>query len=507
MINQRKAGVILTYAWQATQAIIGLIYTPIMLRILGRGEYGLYQLVYSVVSYLGLLSFGFNASYMRFYSKETVEGDEDGIANLNGMFFLIFAFLSIICLICGAFMIANIECIFRSGLTTIEYQKAKTLMVLMVINISLTFPNSVFTCIISSQERFIFLKLLILLQAILNPFLALPLLLMGYGSIGMVSVTTALTFCVLIINAYYCRHCLNSRFAFRALHFSRLREMWVFTFYIFINQIIDLVNWNVDKYLLGRLSGTIPVAIYSVGGQINSMYLQSSTAISNVYVPHINKVIAEAEDNEKITDIFIKVGRIQFIVLSLILGIFICFGKPFIRLWIDEGYDESYYVALLLLIPATVPLIQNIGIEIQRAKNMHKARSIVYLLVAITNILISIPLISDYGPVGAAIGTAISLVVGNGLFMNWYYYRYLKINIPLFWKNIIKLIPASLITFTIGFLASFIFNQDTWGKLISMICAYTIVFCFFLYITGLNDNEKKKVNSIAERINRWSRKN
>ena len=66
-ISQKKAGVVLSYASQAVQIISGLIYTPIMLRILGQSEYGLYQLVYSVVSYLGLLSMGFNASYMRFY--------------------------------------------------------------------------------------------------------------------------------------------------------------------------------------------------------------------------------------------------------------------------------------------------------------------------------------------------------------------------------------------------------------------------------------------------------
>ncbi len=68
-VNQKKVGVILSYISQAIQILSGLIYTPIMLRLLGQSEYGLYQLVYSVVSYLSLLSFGFTASYMRFYSR------------------------------------------------------------------------------------------------------------------------------------------------------------------------------------------------------------------------------------------------------------------------------------------------------------------------------------------------------------------------------------------------------------------------------------------------------
>ena len=70
----------------------------------------------------------------------------------------------------------------------------------------------------------------------------------------------------------------------------------------------------------------------------------------------------------------------------------------------------------------TVPLIQNLGIEIQRAKNMHKARSAVYLFIAIANVFVSIPLIKLMGPAGAALGTAISLFAGNIIFMNWHYH-------------------------------------------------------------------------------------
>ena len=51
-IDQRKAGVLLSYAGEIIKILVNLVYTPIMLRLLGQSEYGLYQLVYSVVSYL-----------------------------------------------------------------------------------------------------------------------------------------------------------------------------------------------------------------------------------------------------------------------------------------------------------------------------------------------------------------------------------------------------------------------------------------------------------------------
>ena len=96
-INQRKTGVVLSYAGELVKILVSLIYTPIMLRLLGQSEYGLYQLVYSVVSYLSLLSLGFGSSYLRFYSRYKAQKDEDGVAKLNGMFMLIFCSISIIC--------------------------------------------------------------------------------------------------------------------------------------------------------------------------------------------------------------------------------------------------------------------------------------------------------------------------------------------------------------------------------------------------------------------------
>ena len=93
-INQLKAGVILSYKTQAVSALSGLIYTPIMLKLIGQSEYGLYQLVASVVSYLGLLNFGFGSSYMRFYSRYKAKEDSDNIAKLNGMFMLIFVVIA-----------------------------------------------------------------------------------------------------------------------------------------------------------------------------------------------------------------------------------------------------------------------------------------------------------------------------------------------------------------------------------------------------------------------------
>ena len=373
-------------------------------------------------------------------------------------------------------------------------------MWLLVINLALTFPNSVFNCTITAHEKFIFQKTLILLQNIFSPFLTLPLLIMGYGSIGMVSITTILTVMLLLSNMFYCFKILKIKFSFSGLQLSLLKEMWFFTFFIFINQIIDQINWSVDKFLLGRLAGTTAVAIYGVGGQINTLYLQFSASISNVFVPKVNRMVAESDDNNELTRLFTKVGRIQFMVLFLILSGFVFFGEAFISIWAGTGYSASYMVALLLIAPVTVPLIQNLGIEIQRAKNMHKARAVVYLAIAIANVFISIPLIKIMGPAGAALGTAISLVAGNIIFMNWYYQARIGMNMFYFWKEIAKFIPALIAPCIVGILIMKFADVTGLIKLGMFAIIYTGVYGISMYFLGMNAEEKQLVIGPIKKI-------
>ena len=234
-VNQKKAGVLLTYLAQGIHIVSGLLYTPIMLRLLGQSEYGLYQLVASVVSYLSVLSLGFNSSYMRFYTMVKKEGDEEKVASFNGMFMTIFLIISGICLLCGAVMLGNIQWIFGTGLTAAEYAKAKILLALMVFNLALTFPASVYDSFMTSHERFLLQRLLRVLQYLFNPFITLPLLIMGYGSVAMVLVTTGLTIAKLIVSIAYCVRNLHIKMRFKNFQFGLLKEMWVFTFFIFIH--------------------------------------------------------------------------------------------------------------------------------------------------------------------------------------------------------------------------------------------------------------------------------
>lgn len=324
---------------------------------------------------------------------------------------------------------------------------------------------------------------------------------MGYKSISLVVVTTILTVSKFIINYWYCVKKLRMRFIFKNMNFSLLNEIGVFSFYIFINMIVDQINWSVDKFVLGIFGGTTAVAIYAIGGQINTMYMSLSSSISSVFIPRVNKIVATDENNnKKLTELFAKVGRIQFMILAMVLSGFIVVGQYFINVWAGIDYNNAYYVALLLIIPVTVPLIQNLGIEIQRAKNKHKFRSIVYFLIAIGNVLISIPLVKLYGEIGAALGTAICLTIGNIIIMNWYYQVKIKLDMFYFWKQIFKLFPGTILSTVLGIGLSKILIVNSIIHFLIVGLFYVCVYLVCLFTFGMNAYEKNLIKGPINKI-------
>lgn len=489
-INQLKAGTLLTYLTMGIGFLISLIYTPIMIRLLGQSEYGLYNLAASVIAYLGVLNFGFGSAYIRYYYRFKANNDQEAIAKLNGMFLVIFSLIAVIALVGGFILAYFSNSIFGDQLTRNEMDTAKILLIILTINLAIKFPNIVFVSFIRANERFIFEKIIELFRTIVNPFLVLPILYLGYGSTGMALAITITSLLVEISYMLYSFKKLNISFKLNVFDKVLFKEMTIFSSFIFINLVIDQINWNVDKFILGYFHGTVPVAIYSLAAVFSTQYLSISTAVSSVFVPRVHKLATTMNGKLELTVLFAKVGRIQFIILSLFLSGFILFGKPFIFWWAGVDYRNSYYIILILTTAVTIPIIQNLGIEMQRALNLHKFRSIIYLVIAILNIGITIPLVIYYEGIGASIGTALSLLIGNGLIMNIYYHKKMGIDIIYFWKEILKIFPAFVFPVIIG---GIFINYYDISKLLYFLIGlflYSIVFIVSMWYIGMNKYEK-----------------
>ena len=489
--NEVKIGAILSYVVIALNMIIGIVYTPYLTKMLGQSEYGLYSLVANVISYLTILDLGFGNAITVYTAKYLAKNDKEGESKLHGMFLIIYTIIGIVAGLIGVVLYFNVNKLFGNTMSVEELATAKILMKILTFNLVITFPFSIYSSIITAYEKFVFNKIINIIRIILMPLIMIPLLMMGYKSIALVILTTILNIACLLINMIYCLTKLHIRFNFSGFDFKLLAEIFGYSFFIFLNTIIDKINWSVDSFVLGTVSGTIAVAIYAVAANFNTMYLNFSTAISGVLLPRVSKMEANEAKDEEFTEIFIKTGRIQYIIMALIITGFIIFGKQFIETLFGTDYTMAYYIACILMIPVTIPLIQNVGLSILQAKNKYKFRTTIFFFIALANVGISIPLAKMYSGIGSAIGTAISLVVGQIIIMNIYYYKKIHIDIPRFWKEIFKMTIPVVITFIIGIIAYKITMPTNILVYGIEIIVYTLMYMVLMWKFAMNKYERE----------------
>lgn len=501
--NEVKVGAILSYVIILLNMIIGIAYTPILTRMLGQSEYGLYSLVSSIISYLTILDFGFGNAIIIYTTKYKVNGEKEKEKKLHGMFLLIYTIIGIIAAALGMLLYINVDKLFGQTMSIEEIKTAKILMGILTFNLVLTFPLSIFSSIITAYEKFVFAKILNIIRIILNPIITIILLKMGYKSVALVVIVTILNISTLLINMIYCKSKLKIKLKLGKIDISLLKEISTYSFFVFLNTIVDKITWSTDQFVLGAVSGTVQVALYSTATQLNGMYLNFATAISGVLLPRVTQMEERNATDEEFTDIFINTGRLQYIVIALIMTGFILYGKEFINLmWLGPEYNQSFYIACLLMVPVTFPLLQNIGISILQAKNKHQFRSVILIITAVINVIISIPLSKIYGGVGAALGTCITLLIGPGLLMNIFYYKKIGIDIPKFWKNILKMTSIIAGCFIIGIAIKIFYPIQSNFNLILQIVLYTIIYIIIAWKFVLNKYEKELVIKMKNKLSK-----
>lgn len=502
-VNQLKAGVVLNYVVIFLNTVVGLLYTPYMLRMMGQSEYGLYSLVASVIAYLTVLDLGFGNAIVRYTAKFRAEKKTEEQYEMFGMFFLLYLVIGIIAFGIGLGLYFNVGTLFGDTMTAVELGRARIMMLLLVANLAFTFPMSIWGSIIQAYEDFVFQKSLNIFRIILNTAVMICLLHFGYKAVAMVVVQTIFNVLTLVVNFIYCRRKLNIHiyFRFKHFHWGFLKEVAIYSFWIFLNAIMDRVYWSTGQFVLGAIVGTAAVAVFAIAIQLEGMYMQFSTAISSVFLPKVTAMVATNRSRKEISDLFIRTGRIQYIVLAYILSGFIIFGRQFIELWAGAGYTDAYIISLLFFIPLTVPLIQNLGITILQARNEMKFRSVLYIIIALVSLAMQIVLTRFFGGIGCAMGVSGALVVGQILIMNVYYRRRQDLDIKTFWKEISKMsiIPIVLIFSSMLVIRHF-FALDSWGKLILGIAAFSLVYIPLFFRFSMTDDERNLFISMFHKI-------
>ena len=489
-MNQRKAGAFLSYINIGIQTLLGFVYVPLLLYYMGKSQYGLYQLMGSLIAYFGVMDFGLSVVVVRFYSKYKALCDSLKLENFLAFIQRAYGYITVMVLIIGSALYFFIDVIFSKGLTPSELTDAKYIYILLLLNIMITLLGMMYRSVITANERFVFLKGIETLQLCIQPAVVIAVMREWPSAFAMAAVMTVINLLLTAIRVYYCFFILRIHVKYHFFDLSLFQEAKKLAVSSFTVTIVDQVFWKTNQIILGALINTAAVAVYSISSLFYMGYMSLSTAISGVFLPKVTELVTQKVANRELSDLFIRIGRVQYLILALVLSGFMVLGREFIHLWAGPDFSDAYWITLLIIIPFTIDLIQNIGLSIMQARNTYGFRAKVYCGIGIFNLILAIPMASYYGGIGCAFASGLSMFIGNGIIMNWYYASVEKLDICRFWKEILSMSVGVLTVFCIGYAVNLWMGNG--GRLLFAIKVflYILLYAAVMRYAAMNDYEK-----------------
>lgn len=501
--KQLKLGVLFSYSLIFFNLVYGIFFIPFLIKKLGTSEVGIYRIISSLISSVLILDLGIGSTVLRYSAKFYAKKDKRGMSNFGAMAIIIAIILSLFLTGIGIYIYIHLEQFYGNSFNYIEMKKAIELFKIFIFILMLSPFEKVLFGIIAGNERYICANGIKVIRISLKLILSILLINIFSSAIVLLLIEVFLLISSTLFYSFYIYKYMNIKIYLYKWDLLLFKESVVYTLLVFIQSLMVQVNGNIDNMVIGYYIGASAVSIYSIGLQFNSLYEQFAMAISNLILPTISRKIQEGITVAELENIIIRIGRLQLIALGGGLGIYYTLGKEFIMLWLGEKFIFAWSVGLFLMIPTTVPLIQNTCLAILRAKNKLQFRTFIMTCMAIINLVITIVGVRLYGPIAACVGTAIGIVMANIIAMNIYYYKILHFNIFKIFKNILSKIWACCI-FSIFCIKgiNFLFYDNILLWIIKVVI-FILIYIITLYKFGLNKDEKEIIFNLLKKEKKW----
>lgn len=490
MRQSRKKAMLIGYTTVALNAISSIILTRLYVKYLGLETYGIYQMINAVTQYILLFDFGITTTVTRFRISAKESGDKKQDENLLAHCGFILVALSIIVIITGAILSINIGSIYVS-LTPSEVVLSQKMLFFIIIQIVSTLVQHYFLGIAMSDEQYTAVKAIGLFRVAAKLVLVAILVIITSDVMSIVYVDFGISSLCLIYIIYYTVKYIKFKVKFHFFDGKLIKSVFYLMLALMLQSFATYINNAAGKTIIGILMDKSAVAIYSFAITINSFFAAIPNSMNSVYVPQATQMILRKASGEELTDLVISPGRIQFMFCGAVVTGFILFGRYFIHLWTGKEAYEAYLCAIIIIVPHLFPLVQNVCLSILIAMNKRLFRSLVVAGTSILNIVISVILVPKIGIIGAAIGTAISVIIGNIIITNIYYYKYIGLNVIRMYGQIFSRTLLCIIIASVFSSLTLLINCGELAHLVIGFITYVIVYAVLLFIYGANADEKR----------------
>lgn len=468
----------ISYAILIINLIINIIFMPWMTRELGKDNYSIYTIANSVAS-IFILDLGLGATSSKYLAKYRVEGDKEGERNFIGLITKLYLIID-----CAIFAIAVIMFLFLDkiykAIPDNLFNSFENVFVCVAIYSIISLPLTTTNGILTAYEKFVFIKLSSLIHKIVQIALLFVCVFLKLNIFIIVLVNLLTNLLASIIKYIYCRYKLKIKANFKFFDKKMLLGIFAFSIWILMITTSQKLTSSLMPTVLGIVSNYDAIATFGVALLIAEYGSLFSTVLSGMFLPRITKLRSEKDSELKLDILFTRVGRLQSLVIMLIISGFILFGKPFITHLYGVDYIDSYLCGIFLLIPFFISTPKFTMESDSYVKNTVKFSAIIKLICCI--IILGVSFLTGYlfGSVGICITIGIGQLVQN-IIVDFFVYAK-KQNIKMlkfYWKVHFKNIILTLPPFVVFFILQTIFPITTIIQFALYVFLYIVTYAVF----------------------------
>lgn len=421
--NQIRLGTIMSYVGIGINVLAGLFYTPWLIHSIGREDYGLFTLALSVIS-LFVFDFGLGSAVTRFISKYLAEGNQEKANQCMGLVYRLYLVIDAILLVVLLVVFFFIPYIYRE-LTPDEIDRFKIVYAVAACYSVLSFPFIPVNSVLTSHEKFVQLKICDIAHKIIMVGSMSICLLMGYGLYALVLVNAFAGIIMILLKLMCINRYTPQKVAWGYWDKTEFKNIAGYSGWVTVASLAQRCIFNIAPSILGALSGSVEIAIIGVAITLEGYTYTFANALSGMFLPRVSRIVADKGD---VLPLMIKIGRIQILIVSLIVWGFICLGKDFILLWVGDQFEASYYCAVLIIVPSLLQLPQEIGMQVIIAQNKVRHQAVVFCGMALLNIIGAFLLSPKFGALGLCASIFVSYLFRT-IGLDYILYKELHINI------------------------------------------------------------------------------
>lgn len=492
--------------------LVSVILTPILVHDLGMFYYGLWILVTSLLDYYGLLDLGIRFTLQRFVSRYHGIGDRKGLNETVSTATLGMAGIGV-ALCAGSFVLAAIlpEFFKIASQNRIIFQE---LVVLEGISVAVVFPARVLGAYVCGLQRFDLYNMGVIGAVILRLVFFIAVLDWGFGVIGIVVVTVAISIFTLLANYGLARWADRElALKWRLASWARLRELGHFSVYVFLSSIGSQLCFYTDSIVIARVLTVALTTPFDIVTRLTRYYSLAFYPVSGPLTTVLSSLEGQGRKRD-LNEIFLKTSKLTCLMALLGGALLVLHGHAVLRLWVGKTFEPAYVLLVILVAGYVLMLAQAPSNTLLYAKARHRALAIWTLGEGAGNLVLSIywathtgfvkTLVGPglpkayYGLAGVALGTTAPMLIVALSIQPWYVLRVAGIRLRHYVNNVVG---RPLLAF-IPFIVISIVAQSPWMGATAEHLAITVVcescvFAVLAYIIALDDSDRRDIRERA----------